>query len=99
MQREPVGGKITPIMSIKCPGQSAVRSQSEMEASVFARISDSIICDLFREYHASFVSNAKIDLNKKEHRDLYRKEARNTDKSLAGNSEALHLCSSYSVTG
>ena len=49
MQREPVSGKITPIMSIKCPGQSAVRSQSEREASVFARISDSIICDLFRD--------------------------------------------------
>ena len=38
-------------MSIKCPGQAAVQSPESIrtgEASVFARISDSIICDLFR---------------------------------------------------
>ena len=35
MQREPVSGKITPIMLIKCPGQAGVRSQSEREKQVF----------------------------------------------------------------
>ena len=39
MQREPVSGKITPIMLIKCPGQSGVNQKGRSKC--FARISDS----------------------------------------------------------